>query len=202
MADSQYKVSVVSWKELLKGIVTLLLLVAVAGGIIACVLVFAGPGIVSFFSSISMLDTGVVVALIAGLVSIITLVGGGILNNQMKRKEYLYKHREAPYMQLISMFYDFQNRARVGKELTQEELLDVFTEFNKEITLWGSSKAIRKWGNWRVSSARKSMNSNDLLFGMEEILIQLRKDMGLKRGIKKGDLLRLTVNDIDEYIND
>ncbi len=35
---------------------------------------------------------------------------------------------------------------------------------------------------------------------MEKVLIQLRKDMGLKRGIAEGDLLRLTVNDINDYI--
>lgn len=200
MSDSQKRTNVANWEDLLKSLVALLFLIAVAAGLIAIFINFIGPGIVSFFSGFSTLDTGVIVALIAGAVSIITLVGGGVLNNRMKRKEYLYKHREKPYMQLISMFYDFQSQTKKGQTVSQEELLDIFTEFNKEITLWGSSKAIRKWGEWRVSSSRGNLSSNELLFGMEDVLIQLRKDMGLKRGIKRGDLLRLTVNDIDDHI--
>lgn len=100
-----------NWRELLKGIFALLFLVAMAVGLIALFATFAGPSIVSLFSSLSTLDTGVIVALIAGAVSIVTVVGGGVLNNRMKRKEYLYLHREKPYMQLISMFYDFQNKS-------------------------------------------------------------------------------------------
>lgn len=200
MSDSQDGTNASNWKGLLKGLVVLLLLIIFAAGLIATFIIYIGPGIVSFFSSFSTLDTGVIVALIAGAVSIITLVGGGVLNNRMKRKEYLYKHREKPYMQLISMFYDFQSSTKQGQAISQEELLDVFTEFNKEITLWGSSKAIKKWGTWRVSSSRENLSPNELLFRMEDVLIQLRKDMGLKRGIKRGDLLRLTVNDIDDHI--
>lgn len=93
----------------------------------------------------------------------------------MKRKEYLYMHRETPYMQLISMFYDFQNKTKKGQDFSQEELLDIFTGFNKEITLWGSSKAIKEWGKWRVSSSRENTDPNELLFGMENVMIQLRK---------------------------
>ncbi len=200
MSDSQDGTNASNWKGLLKGLVALLLLIIIAAGLIAAFIIYIGPSIVSFFSSFSTLDTGVIVALIAGAISIITLVGGGVLNNRMKRKEYLYKHREKPYMQLISMFYDFQSSTKQGQAISQEELLDIFTEFNKEITLWGSSKAIKKWGTWRVSSSRENLSPNELLFRMEDVLIQLRKDMGLKRGIKRGDLLRLTVNDIDDHI--
>lgn len=197
MADAQNDTN---WQDLRKEIAALLMLVAIAVAIITSFIVFVGPRVAHFFSTFSTLDTGVIVALIAGAVSIITLVGGSVLNNRMKRREYLYQHRETPYMQLISMFYDFQKRARIGKEFTEEELLDIFTEFNKEITLWGSSKAIKIWGNWRVASAKERLNPKDVMFGMEDVMIQLRKDMGLKRGINRGDLLRLVVNDIDDYI--
>lgn len=37
---------------------------------------------------------------------------------------------------------------------------------------------------------------------MEKVLIQLRKDMGLKRGLKQGDLLRLNLSDIDDVIEE
>lgn len=199
MSQTQDK-KVVSWRELFKGLCVLIVLGAIVVAFVACFIIFAGPGIVSFFSTFSTLDTGVIVALIAGAVSIITLVGGGILNIKMKRDEYLYKRREIPYMQLISMFYDFQSRTISGEEFSQEELRNIYTQVTKDLTLWGSSKAIKTWGKWRVSAGKKGVDPKGLLFGMEAVMIQLRKDMGLKRGIKKGDLLRLTVNDIDDYV--
>ena len=68
-------------RKLLMGFVALLMLATIASvvvGVIAAFVVLAGPGIVSFFSALSMLDTGVTVALIAGAVSILTVVGGGV----------------------------------------------------------------------------------------------------------------------------
>lgn len=185
---------------IIKGLLVLsiVLFIIVCG--VAALINLVGPGVAAFFSSLSTLDSAIVVALITATVSIVSYVSGNVASNVMKRNEYLRKHHEEPYMQLISMFYDFQAQTKTGKEFTQNELIDLFSNFTKELTLWGSSKAIKAWGNWRVASSRGFNDPKDLLFGMEKVLIQLRKDMGLKRGIVEGDLLRLTVNDIDDYI--
>lgn len=159
-----------------------------------------GPMMMEFFSSLSTLDSAIIVALITATVSIISYVSGSIVNSIMKRNEYFRHHREKPYMSLISLFYDFQSQAKTNHSFTQEELAQKYYEFTKELTLWGSSKAIKAWGNWRTESARNNLDPKELLFEMEKVLIQLRKDMGLKHGIKEGDLLRLSINDIDEYI--
>lgn len=184
----------------LKGLLVFAIVVFIITCGVTALINLAGPGVAAFFSSLSTLDSAIVVALITATVSIVSYVSGNVASNIMKRNEYLRKHREEPYMQLISMFYDFQAQTKTGKEFTQKELIDLFNHFTKELTLWGSSKAIKAWGNWRVASSRGFNDPKDLLFGMEKVLIQLRKDMGLKRGIAEGDLLRLTVNDIDDYI--
>lgn len=185
---------------IIRGLLVLVFIVFIVVGGVALLIDLAGPGVAAFFTSLSTLDSAIVVALITATVSIVSLVSGNIVSNVMKRNEYLRKHREEPYMQLISMFYDFQSQTKTGKEFTQEELFDIFNQYTKELTLWGSSKAIKAWGNWLVASSRGLNDPKELLFGMERVLIQLRKDMGLKRGIAEGDLLRLTVNDIDDYL--
>lgn len=39
------------------------------------------------------------------------------------------------------------------------------------------------------------------MFQLEELLKEIRKDLGhTNRGLQKGDILRLVVNDIDDYI--
>lgn len=190
-----------TWKDILKGLFALLVIAAAAVAALVALVHFTGPVIAAFFSSLSVLDSAIIVALITGSVTVITVVGGGIANNVMKRNEYLRKHREKPYSRLISFFYDFQTQTKLDKEIPQQEVLERFNEFTKELTLWGSSKAVKTWGNWRVKSAEGAQDPEILLFGMEKVLIQLRKDLGLKGRIKKGDLVRLTVNDIDDFLN-
>lgn len=185
---------------IIKGILALLVIVLIAVCGTAALINLAGPGVAAFFASLSTLDSAIVVALITATVSVITYVSGNVASNIMRRNEYLRMHREKPYMQLISMFYDFQSQTKTGKKFTQEELINLFNQFTKELTLWGSSKAIKAWGNWRIAPSKGLNDPKALLLEMEKVLIQLRKDMGLKRGIAKGDLLRLTVNDIDDYI--
>ena len=85
--------------------------------------------------------------------------------------------------------------------MADDELAEILKQFNKELTLWGSSKAIQAWGNWRTASSNSSGDPLQNLFGMEKVMVQLRKDMGMKRGLRKGDLLRLMVNDIDSVLN-
>ena len=184
-------------KEVAQGLLILTLLIIFAG--IALVYVI-GPMMLGFFSSLSTLDSAIIVALITATVSIISYVSGSIVNSVMRRNEYFRSHREKPYMSLISLFYDFQSQTMTKHEFTQEELANKYYEFTKELTLWGSSKSIKAWGNWRTESAKHNLNPQELLFEMEKVLIQLRKDMGLKRGFKEGALLRLTINDIDDYL--
>lgn len=182
------------------GWVYLLIFLAAAGALIYFLLVKIGPALGSFFASLSGLDSAVIVALITGTVSVVSLVGGSVVNSVMKKNEYLREHREEPYMRLISLLYDFQAAAGKGEEISEDELRSILTQFNKELTLWGSSKAIKVWGRWRTVSSRGSVNPHQVLFEMEKVMIQLRKDMGMRRGLDKGDLLRLTVNDIDSFL--
>lgn len=184
-------------KEVVLGLFVLTALVAVLMYLFAQIL---WPMMMGFFQSLSTLDSAIIVALITATVSIVSYVSGSIINSFMKRNEYYRSHREKPYMSLMSLYYDLQLQTKSKREFTQEELAHQYYEFTKELTLWGSSKAIKAWGNWRAESFKNNLDSQQLLFGMERVLIQLRKDMGLKRGIKEGDLLRLSINDIDDYL--
>lgn len=203
MTDTLSKVpsnSQASLTAVLKGLFALLAVAAIVVGAIALLGGLLGPGIANFLSTLSTLDSAIVVAFISGTISILIFAVKSIVDGIMKKNEYLRMHRERPYLQLISMFYDLSAQTKAGKEFTTEELIERFNQFTKELVLWGSAKAIQEWGNWRVATSNGKPDPNVLLFGMEKVLNQLRKDMGLKRGIKQGDLLRLTVNDIDQYL--
>lgn len=181
-------------------VLIILFLVAVVIGFIYLVIAFVCPAIVDFFAALTSLDAAIIVALVTGFFSIIAIAINSIVKARSAKNAYLREHREKPYFELISLFYDFQSTTARGEEIPPEELLKTFNSFTKELVLWGSPKAIRAWGEWRTASAKGAPDPKDLLFGMEKVMIQLRKDMGQKRGIKVGDILRLTVNDIDDNL--
>lgn len=50
-------------------------------------------------------------------------------------------------------------------------------------------------------SQAENKNPTDNLFILEDIIFEIRKDMGQKKsGLKQGDILAFFVNDIREYI--
>lgn len=187
-------------KQVILGFFVLLLLLALAGALIYFILVTLWPPISAFFASLSSLDSAIIVALITGAVSALSFFGNSVVNSVTKKREYLRVYREEPYMRLISLVYDFQATASKGVGMADDELEKILTQFNKELTLWVSSKAIQAWGNWRRGSSSGSVDPLQNLFGMEKVMVQLRKDMGMRRGLRKGDLLRLMVSDIDSFL--
>lgn len=191
-------------KDIVKGLVVLIAIVAIVAIALIWIINMAGPGLASIFSTFSSMDAAIVVALITGTISIVTVVAGAIINNALsykqKKNEYLRKQQEAPYEKLVDIFFDIHVKQKQGSPYTEKELLDLMNEFNKKLTLWGSSKAIKLWGEWRISSTKTPNDPNAVLFGMEKVVLQIRRDLGQKKGLQNGDILRLIVNDIDNYL--
>ncbi len=194
--------SMPSFGELIKALLAIAGVVVVAALGIGIVIKTAGESLVAFFDALGTLDTAITVAFITGAVSVITVVAGGIASNVQRENYYLRQHREAPYQKLIEMVYRMTAKAKDDSAYTQDELMKDFNEFSQALTLWGSPKAIKLWTSWRLANTegKPKPNPQDLLFAMEEVMLQLRRDMGLKRGLKKGDLLKLFINDVDEKL--
>lgn len=159
----------------------------------------------NFIKSLSNMDAVVIVALITGSVSILGVVISSIVSKlieyQQKTKRYLYEKKEEPYSEFIEMVYKLQDSERGNKEYCEKELLDDTISFSKKLTLWGSSKVIKKWLDFRKKSQEQNDNITDILFILEEIIFEIRKDMGQKKsGLKQGDILAFFVNDIKDYL--
>lgn len=159
----------------------------------------AGEAFAEFLGAMGLLDTAVIVALITGAISTITVICSGVASNVQRKNFYLRQHREEPYQKLVEMVYKMMQDSK-GKNYTQDEILEDYNEFSRALTLWGSPKAIKLWNEWRLASVKRSPSPNELLLAMEGIMMQLRRDMGQKRGLGKGDLLRMFINDVDEKL--
>lgn len=153
----------------------------------------------------SKLDAVVIVALITGAVSIIGVVLSSIVAKYFEYrqsiKRYLYEKRSKPYADFIAMVYDVMKSTQSGKEYSDEKMQETMLRFSKELTLWGSSGVIKKWIQFRELASKKDNKPEDTLFLMEDIIFEIRQDMGLPRkGLEQGDILAFFVNDIKEHL--
>lgn len=164
---------------------------------------FIMNGIIRLTDVASKLDAVVIVALITGLVSItgviISSIVAKIVEYRKSRKEYLTKKREGPYGEFVEMIYKVQKNINEPETYSDKEMLEDLSKFSKQITLWGSSSVVDKWMEFRENSLDPEKSKMNLLL-LEEIMNNMRKDLGLKK-VKKGNLLGFFINDIKSEIN-
>lgn len=150
----------------------------------------------------SKMDAVVIVALITGTVSIIGVIISSIvakiIDYKKSRQEYLAKKREIPYGEFVEMIYKIQGNIKSEGSYTEKMMMDDLSKFSKQITLWGSSRVVNKWVKFREEGANPNAKS-DNLFLMEDIMNEMRKDLGMKK-VKKGNLLAFFVNDIKSIL--
>lgn len=152
--------------------------------------------------AVSKLDAVVIVALITGCVSIVGVVISSVFAKRVEykrsRQEYLAKKREEPYGEFVDMIYKIQQNSRKSGSYTDIQMLEDLSKFSKQITLWGSPKVVNKWVKFRENSLNPESAGKNLLV-LEDIMNEMRKDLGLKK-VKKGNLLAFFVNDIKSAI--
>lgn len=85
-----------------------------------------------------------------------------------------------------------------NKRMTEEEINKKVSEFSRGLTLWGSNRVVKKWIKYRKNAAQNPDNEN--LFLLEQILYEMRKDVGLRRKMKKGVMLSFFINDIENAL--
>lgn len=147
-------------------------------------------------------DAVLVVGMLTAGVSIFSVFMTSIIakyiDARRQRREYLAQKRELPYAQFIDMVYKIQRNVRQANSYTEKEMLEDISKFSQQLTLWGSPKVVDKWIQFRENSMNPDEARNNL-FILEEVMNEMRKDMGLKK-TQKGNLLAFFVNDIKKEL--
>lgn len=186
----------------------LLIVIIAAVGLLSIYYIFKYIGIgitniASWLSSLaSKLDAVIIVALITGTVSIVGVIISSIVSKSVDykkaRRTYLAQKREEPYAEFVEMIYKVQQNVKNENSYSEKEMTSDLSKFSKKITLWGSSKVVNKWVKFRENGTDPSL-AKENLFIMEDIMNEMRKDLGLKK-VKKGNLLAFFVNDIKQVM--
>lgn len=114
-----------------------------------------------------------------------------IKNQQREKKIPIYE-------ELIAFLFRVTRAAKDGKNMpSEEEITDFMFGFIQKLLIWGSDDVVIAFEKFR----RSSQEQGNILFAVEGIWTAIRKDLGhSNKGISKGTLLSLIVNDIDKFL--
>lgn len=146
-------------------------------------------------------DAVIIVALLSAAVTIITMVIAKVTEYRQTTKRYLYSKREEPYTNFVEVVYKLRDVSSKTNSYPESEMIDDLIKISRGLTLWGSNKVIKKWIKFRTNSINKKLSPNENLLVLEDLLFDIRRDMGHRRGLlQKGDLLKFFINDVDETL--
>lgn len=150
----------------------------------------------------------VAAALIAGVATVLVSVLSVILTKYYERKrkiEQEIREKKIPmYVEFVEFWFRvLYSKNITGKKIEEKEMIEFFSDFTQKVMVWGSDEVLILWSRYRrafVDIEDPKSVSPEKLFDFEDLLMAIRKDMGHKnKGVIKGDLLGLFINDIDKY---
>lgn len=151
---------------------------------------------------------GVLTASATVLISVITLVASQRADRR-KMIEQSVRERKVPLYDDLIRFW--METTLLAEELTETEMTERWKKFSREslhtLILWMSEPVLAAYNELRAVLLRNERaggipeGSYELIFAFEDLLFAVRKDLGhSNKGIERGDLLRLWVNDVDDVL--
>ena len=149
----------------------------------------------------SSLDVVVLVALITGSITLLNSFYSRYSEQKNKKREYLATKREGPYSDLFTVIHKVSLSGKGDFVYSNEEMIKDINDFNSKLSLWGSPKVVKKWNDFRQKSleGNKQLEPKELLNAVEEVMNEMRKDLGSK-STKKGELLSIFINDSENLL--
>jgi hypothetical protein len=175
-----------------------------------------------FWDYISHSQPTVGAAIIAGSFTFIVSVLSFVLTRAFEKNKELAQRRWEQeqelrkqyipiYQELVEFLFKLLRASKTEKPMSEEEMSKFFVSFTQKTVVWGSDKFIKDFSEFRESSAvyaeqatGRSVTTDDLIHTMvklENLLYSIRADCGHEnKGLGKGDLLTLFINDLRNYI--
>ena len=149
----------------------------------------------------SSLDAVVLVALITGSITLLNSFYSRYSEQRNKKREYLATKREGPYSDLFTVIHKVSLSEKGDFVYSSEDMIKDINDFNSKLSLWGSPKVVKKWNDFRQKSleGNKQLEPKELLNAVEEVMNEMRKDLGSK-STKKGELLSIFINDSENLL--
>jgi hypothetical protein len=207
MSDSsESKRSPKSALQFLLGLLAIVLVVAVFGGLLYGIWALFG----FWFSHLQKEVSAAIVGAFATVtVAALAVVGGRLLERRSISQKAQQEKRVPIYEEFVRDLFESIgkfNASEVSADST--EAIQVFNSFATRSVIWGSGEVLKKWIELRahykpgaVSAVTKQEYDLQGLIKLENLLVALRKDLGLSTfSHKPGDVLGAIITDLDRYL--
>jgi len=155
----------------------------------------------------------ILAALATPIVAIITVALTHVFS---RRREIAAAQRDrkiAFYEEFLEEYFGFLSalsgkgktqKAKTAKELKQK-MVEHGAKTARKLMLWGGKDTIRAYLAMRTIAASgqtEGVSGFEIIWKFDELLAAIRAELGhSRRSVAKGELLRLFINDIDDYLD-
>ena len=148
------------------------------------------------------LQTAMIAAVPIITVALISLYANKSLETKRAVEQAMRPRKLDMYENFDRFFMSIFTPENVQKSPTEKEITDFFVKKNPELLSFASNSVIKKWGKLRTNLGNDTLSNVDKMLLVEDLLKEIRVDLGHgKRGFKKGDILRIFINDVDRQLS-
>lgn len=152
----------------------------------------------------STLQREVATAIITGFGAVVISIVSVLLSKHYERKRSIEEAQRAKkaeiYEDLLKFVFSHVFASKFPDQVPSEvDGMNFFNTFTQRAIVWGSDDVLKQYARWKFSMNNPDQNS--LVFEMEKLFFEIRKDMGHKNaGLRRGDILKIFTPDIEEHL--
>lgn len=181
-------------------------------GIVVFALVVAGIAYIAYWlwCVFSGLQKELLVAIIASsstiFVSVLTVTMGKYLERKLAIDKEIREKKIPVYDEFLEFYFRVVNAVNYPElAATEKETAEFMREFTRKLLLWGSDDVMVKWSALRSTlsevDTKDQKQSIAMFVRFEDLMLAIRRDTGhANKGIERGDILGLFINDIKAHI--
>lgn len=189
-------------KNKLQTLSALVIIVLVLGGALA-----VAKALLGWFSSLDQTTRTATIGAIAVIsVPLLTYFASKSIERKRAVEQAMRLEKVRIYQSFTVFFMRLLLKSHPAGKPDEKEILVFLATITPEFITYGSNDVVKKWGKFsrmlREESDKIESNPARYMFEFESLLKSLRSDLGHNSfTISKGDIARLFINDIDEYLN-
>lgn len=134
------------------------------------------------------------------MVAVVTVTIGRWSESRSQVEKELREKKALCYDKLMQFMFRVLFSAKSGsKQMSEKEMIKGLADFTQQVMIWGADDVVAAWSAFR--KATLAGETIGTLITYEDLIYAIRLDLGhSNRGLRRGDVLRLFVNDIDSAL--
>ncbi|XGV86390.1 MAG: hypothetical protein ACAF42_12565 [Limnothrix sp. BL-A-16] len=133
------------------------------------------------------------------VIALISVMIAKLWEQRLQKQQEIRMKKMPVYEKQIKDILKIILAEKYGDTIPEQSAIEKgFLDFTQELIVWGSPEVIQAWSSFKTYDWSSS-SPKDSLLRLEEFMLVIRKDLGNNNSIlKKGDLVKLFINDFHE----